>query len=296
MIGYYLFRFFETVFLLLPQSFQKTFILALAKLAYILDTKHKKVIKANLDLTIKDKISKEKYDSILQYCHKNLALVLLQVLRSSKSTVQDLEKTVSFENRGIVDKALSEGKKIIFVSAHYGNWELGGTSLSALVSPTTTIHKQMNDQYFDKYLMQSRTKFKMHMVEKRGAIKHLIKALKKGESISMLIDQSVKESDGIFINFLGQKATQTAAPAFLARKFDALIIPLLINTAPGKENVITFFEPIITAHTDNEEKDILDSSQAQADFLSKAILAYPEPWFWCHKRFKAVCPEIYTPK
>ena len=109
----------------------------------------------------------------------------------------------------------------------------------------------------------------------------------------MLIDQNVNPNDGIYIDFLGAKATQTAAPAFLARKFDAVIIPILINTAPGKENVVTFFEPIITAKTDNEEKDILESTQAQADMLSNVIRSHPEPWFWCHKRWKSAHEEIY---
>ncbi len=272
MISYYLFRFFETLFLALPYSLQKLFLLGLAKLAFIIDTKHKKVIRANLDLSIKDKISPRRYESVLRHCHKNLLLVLLQVLRSSRLSIDDLDKSISFENREHVDRALKEGKKIIFVSAHYGNWELGATALSALITPTTSIHKKMNNGYFDDYLMKSRTKFKMTMAEKRGAIKHLLKALKKGEALSMMVDQNVNPKDGIYIRFLGAKATQTAAPAFLARKFDALIIPLLINTAPEKENVITFFEPIVTAKTEDEEKDILESTQAQADVLSKAIL------------------------
>lgn len=87
MISYYLFRFFETVFLALPQSVQKAIILVVAKLLFIVDIKHKNIIKANLDLTIKNEISPEKYNSILKYCHKNLALVLLQVLRSSKLSI-----------------------------------------------------------------------------------------------------------------------------------------------------------------------------------------------------------------
>jgi len=293
MIVYYLFRFFETIFLALPQGLQKASVLALAKLAFLLDTKHKNIIKANLDLTIKDKISTEQYNSVLRYCHKNLVLVLLQVLRSSKLSVEDLAATVSFENREIVDKALAEDKKIIFVSAHYGNWELGGTALGALISPATVIYKKMNNSYFDNYLMRSRTKFNLQMAEKKGAIKHLVKALKQGKSISMLVDQNVNPNDGIYVDFLGAKATQTAAPAFLARKFDALIIPLLINTSPEKENVVTFFEPIVTAKTQNEEKDIFESTQAQADLFSKAILKYPEPWFWCHKRWKSAHEEIY---
>ena len=293
MISYYLFRFFETLFLLLPQTVQKSFFLALAKFIFLIDSKHKKVIKANLDLTIKDEITPQRYQSILKHCHKNLALVVLQVLRSSKMEVPEMEKIISFENQDIVDGALKENKPIIFVSAHYGNWELGATALSALITPTTSIHKKMNDAYFDDYLMKSRTKFKMTMAEKKGAIKHLLKALKQGDSLSMMIDQNVNPRDGIFVDFLGAKATQTSAPAFLARKFDLKIIPLLINTSAEKENTITFFEPIMVEKTDDADKDILKATQAQADVLSKAIKTYPEPWFWCHKRWKTAHDEIY---
>lgn len=293
MISYYLFRFFETIFLALPNSFQKVLVLGLAKLVFLIDSKHKKIIKANLDLTIKDEISQEKYNSILKYCHKNLGLVLLQVLRTSHLSISALEKIVTFENKHFVDEAKDSGKPIIFISAHYGNWELGGIALGGLISPATVIYKKMNNSYFDEYLLRSRTKFNLTMAEKKGAIKHLVKSLRKGKSISMLIDQNVNPNDGIYIDFLGAKATQTAAPAFLARKFDAVIIPILINTAPGKENVVTFFEPIITAKTDNEEKDILESTQAQANMLSNVIRSHPEPWFWCHKRWKSAHEEIY---
>ncbi len=293
MIAYYAFRFFEVCFLALPEIIQKGIILAIAKLAFLIDFKHKKIIRANLDLTIKNEITTEKYNSVLKYCHTNLALVLLQVLRSSKLSIEDLEKSVSFENRHYIDDAIKEGKKIIIISAHYGNWELGATAVGALIHPITSIHKKMNDKYFDDYLLRSRTKFNMTMVEKKGAIRHLVKALKNDQIITMMIDQNVNPKDGIYIDFLGAKATQTAAPAFLARKFDALIIPILIHTAPGKENVISFLEPIVTPKTDDEERDILESTQAQADMLAGVIKAHPEPWFWCHKRWKSAHEEIY---
>ena len=293
MFYYSLFRFFEILFLALPSAVQKDFILGIAKFLFLIDAKHKKIIKANLDLTIKDEISPETYQRILKNCHKNLALVVLQVLRSSKMTLPQMEAIVNFENREIVDAALKEGKPIIFISAHYGNWELGATALSALITPTMSIHKKMNDTYFDEYLMKSRTKFNMSMTEKKGAIRHLLKALKQNMSLSMMIDQNVNPRDGIFVNFLGAKATQTSAPAFLARKFDLKIIPLFMNTTPEKEHVITFYEPIIVEKTDNEEADILKATQAQADLFSQVIKTYPEPWFWCHKRWKTAHEEIY---
>lgn len=293
MISYFIFRFFETIFLALPYSLQKALVLGLAKIAFLVDKKHKNIIKANLDLSIKNKITQEQYESILRHCHKNLALVLLQVLRSSRLSVQELDESVQFENRHFIDDAIKEGRKIIIISAHYGNWELGATAVGALIHPITSIHKKMNNSYFDDYLLKSRSKFNMTMIEKKGAIRHLVKALKNNKIITMMIDQNVNPNDGIFIDFLGAKATQTAAPAFLARKFDALIIPILINTSPAKENIITFLKPIVTAKTDDEEKDILESTQAQANCVAEAILKYPEPWFWCHKRWKSAHDEIY---
>ncbi|MDF1881853.1 lipid A biosynthesis acyltransferase [Sulfurimonas sp. MAG313] len=277
----------------LPYGLQKILILGLAKLAYIIDSRHKNIIKANLDLSIKDNISAEKYQDIVKYCHKNLALVLLQVLRSSRLSVQSLEESVSFENRHYIDEAIKEGRKIIIISAHYGNWELGATAIGALIHPITSIHKKMNNKYFDDYLLKSRSKFNMTMIEKKGAIRHLVKAIKSNKIITMMIDQNVNPKDGIYVDFLGAKATQSAAPAFLARKFDALIIPILIHTTPEKENVIRFFEPIQTPKTDNEEEDILNSTQAQADMLADVIKNHPEPWFWCHKRWKSAHAEIY---
>ncbi len=294
MIAYYLFRFFETCFLALPDKLQRALILGLAKLAFWIDAKHRKIIKANLDLTIKHELSTQQYDSILKFCHKNLALVLLQVLRSSRLSIEELQKSVTFENRHYLDDAIKKGKKIIIVSAHYGNWELGATAVGALIHPITSIHKKMNNKYFDDYLLQSRTKFNMTMIEKKGAIKHLVKALKNNQIVTMMIDQNVNPKDGIYVDFLGAKATQTAAPAFLARKFDALIIPVLIHTTPEKENVISILKPIITPKTDDEEKDIFESTQAQADMLADVIRSHPEPWFWCHKRWKSAYERIYN--
>lgn len=293
MLSYYLFRIFETFFLALPYALQKAIVLGLAKLAFLIDSKHKKIIQANLDLTLKDTITSEQRKRVLHYCHKNLALVLLQVLRASRLRISDLEKIVTFKNKEIVDQALAEGKPIIFISAHYGNWEIGATALSALVTPTLSVHKKMNNPYFDDYLMRSRTTFNMEMAEKRGAIKHLIKALKKGKSVGILVDQNVNPKDGVIIDFLGAKATQSPAPAFLSRKLDLKIIPLLIHTAPGEENTITFYDPIVAPKTEDEQADILACTQAQADLVGNIIANHPEPWFWCHKRWKSTHEEIY---
>jgi len=95
------------------------------------------------------------------------------------------------------------------------------------------------------------------------------------------------------VKFFGKDARQTAAPAFLARKYDALVIPLFMTDAESDKKVVTFYEPIEVDHTDDAVADILKATQAQADLLERVIKEDPKQWFWCHRRWKTEHPEIY---
>jgi len=292
MISFYLFKFFEFFLALLPFTFQRAFFSGLAKLADLIDSKHKKVVYQNLEHVYKDKISESEKKAIYKGCHKNLMMVILQVMRSFKATPEEIEKEVSFKNLHFIQEAQKEGKKLIFVSAHYGNWELGAVAISSLITPVTAIYKKFNNAYFDDYLIASRSRFSMHLAEKRGAIKHFVKALKNDQSVMLMMDQSINEKEGVEVDFLGQKAIQTAAPAFLARKFDALIIPIFMDVE--HKNEIYICEPITTDKSNNADKDIAEASQKLSNALSEVVKQHPEPWFWCHRRFKSVDESIYS--
>lgn len=294
MILFYLFRALEWFLMLLPRSWRRSFFVTLATLAYHIDSKHRRVILQNLHFALGRDFSPKEEEQISRYCYRNLMLAILQVMENRYLSAEDLALHVSFPNRQIVDDALKEGRRIIFISAHYGNWELGATALSALVVPTHATYKKLNNPYFEQYLLESRSKLGMHMVEKRGAIKGLTRSLKAKETISFLVDQNVNQKDGIVVNFFGETIRQTPAPAFLARKYDALIIPLFIATEDEEHYSITFETPIEVAQSDNAEDDILQATQKQADVVEKIIRDNPKYWFWCHRRWKTEHPEIYN--
>ena len=294
MIGFYLFRLLEFILFLLPGKLRKAFFSALADLAYAVDKKHRQVIRQNLEFAFNGELDKTKIESIGRYCYKNLALTLLQVMEGRRLSKEELASKVTFVHGEIVEKVLNEEQPIIFVSGHYGNWELGATALSALITPTTSIHKALNNPYFDRYLHESRSHFDLTLAEKHGAVKKLTKALKQGRCISLMIDQNINPKEGIVVDFFGKRATQTAAPAFLARKYGAVIIPLLITTEDDEHHRITFYEPIEVAKTDNAEADVHEATQKQSHWLQEQIKENPKFWFWCHRRWKAEYPEIYS--
>ncbi len=293
MISFYIFKFFESILFLLPRRKRRGFFLFLARVLYAVDAKHKRVIYQNLKFAFDEEFSKEKIETIGRGCYDNLLLNILQVMQNSHSSIETIANNVELINIEIIDSAKEQNRPIIFVTAHYGNWELEGAVISGTVSSSSSVYKALKNSYFDRYLLEARERYTMKLYEKRGAIRHLNKAVKNGESISLMIDQNVNVKDGIIVNFFAKEIRQTPAPAFLARKHNAVIIPLLIHPKEDDGYAITFYESIEVDKSDDAEADVLKATQAQATWLENEIRRAPEHWFWCHRRFKTQYPEIY---
>jgi Kdo2-lipid IVA lauroyltransferase/acyltransferase len=293
MILYSLFRTLEFILLLLPFPVRKAFFVLLAKIAYAIDQKHRTVVRQNLHFAYGDALNEAQIGEITRYCYRNLLLNFLQVIENRRMTQARMAGLVRFENRDIVEDARKKGRPIIFVSGHFGNWELGATAIASQIMPTVSIHKKLNNPYFDRYLLESRSRLRMQMTEKRGAVKHLARALKNGEAVSLMIDQNLHPRESLIVDFFGQAVTQTSAPAFLARKYDAAVIPVYIHTADEKRYVVRFEAELPVPKSDDAQADILAATQLQSDRMEKTVRDEPKFWFWCHRRWKTKHPEIY---
>ncbi|MEA3373010.1 MAG: lipid A biosynthesis lauroyl acyltransferase [Campylobacterota bacterium] len=293
MIGYYLFLVFEKIVMILPRFMRKALFIGLANFAYLIDKKHRRVILQNLHFAMGQSCTAQEEEQISRYCYHNLLLNLLQIIENRTISKEEIGNRVTIENLAIVDAAKATGRPIIFTTAHFGNWELGGATISTQIMPIHVAHKALKNPYFEQYLHQARSRLDMNLVEKRGAVKQLAKALKAGEAISLLTDQNTSERDGIIVNFFGKTARQTAAPAFLARKYDALILPVYISTEDEEHYTLRFYEAIEVSKTDDAKADILEATQKQANLLELVIAENPKFWFWCHRRWKTEHPEIY---
>lgn len=289
---YRLFLLFDSFVMLLPRSWRKTIFTALSSLAHILAFSRNRIIQANLTFAFGEELTSEQKHEIEYYCYRNLALNFLQVMENRRNSAETLKTQVTFKNRETVDTLLRENRGIIFVSAHFGNWELGGAALSSLITPVSSIYKEFSTSAFDPYLLEARTNHQMKLAEKNGALKHIAKALKGGRSILLMIDQASNERTGVSVNFFGHKTYQTSTPAQLAHKFNAPIVGVYIVSNDEQHYTITFEKPIEVSG--NDEASIIEATQIQADQVEKVIRTNPKLWFWCHKRWKGEYQDIYA--
>lgn len=287
---YLLYKFFKFIILLLPKKLVKFFLDGLVNLLYVFDKEHKKYAKANIDFVYSDKIDEIKKNEIIKESYRNLVYNLYEFIENQTLDLEGFESKITVENEHYILDALKNKRKIILITAHYGNWEYGNTFIPLKYAPTTMVGRPMNNKYLNDELDQTRTKNNTQMLSKDEAGRGLIKALKNDRIIGLVIDQH--NTAGIDIGFFGHKVKQTDSSSRLAVKFDAIILPLFFTMDSFGKYTAKFYEPIEPSDFKGDNQ-IVDLTQAQTDIMEKHILAKPEQWFWQHKRFKYYNSEIY---
>lgn len=218
---------------------------------------------------------------------------LYEFIENQTLDLEGFEKKITVENEHFIVDALKNNRKIILITAHYGNWEYGNTFIPLKYSPTTMVGRPMNNKYFNAELDATRTKNNTQMLTKKDASRGLVKALKDDRIVGMVIDQH--NGSGVDVKFLGQKVKQADSASRLAVKFDAVILPLFFTMNSFGKYTAKFYQPIEPRDYQGQNQ-ILDLTQVEADVMSKHILLKPEQWFWQHKRFKEYHKNIYMKK
>lgn len=288
--SFYIFRFFIKN---TPSFLLEMILNFLVFIAYFIDKKHRRIIEVNLDLAYGNNITNEEKNGIIKGCYKSLIYNLADFVKNQGISKAELLKKVNFINEDILIEALKKNRKIIFMTAHYGNWELLSLAIAAKFTPLTGVGRDLDSKVMNSILNKNREQFDIELLSKTGAMKGMIKALKSNRPIGLLVDQNTKDTEGILIDFFGKKARHTPSIAILAKKFDAIIIPSFIQTNDYKEFTIKFLEPIEIENTNDYDTDIFNCVQKQALVTENIIREKPEEWFWFHKRWKNQYEYLY---
>ena len=287
--------FLLVVFILrkMPRFLRRAFFRFIATCGYLFAKGTNRIIETNLNFVFNNSLSRDEIKEIQKYSYFNMVLWVQSLIENLDDSDEELKKTVEIENEEILLNLKKENKPIILISAHYGNMEMLSCYMNKFVMPIHQVARESNFKEIDEFIVKAREASGSKIVFRDGALKKLVKAIMKKEAISLIIDQNINSRDGEEVDFLGKKAYQSASSASLARKFDAVIVPLAIFNKDEYKYKIKIYEPIIPVKTDNEKEDVKLISQLEANAISAIIYEDKKQWFWPHKRFKSHYREIY---
>ncbi|HHH19299.1 MAG TPA: lipid A biosynthesis acyltransferase [Campylobacterales bacterium] len=298
MIDYFylfLYKIFTLLSKLLPRPLMNRLLRGLSWVAYKMDKKHQHIINANLRLAFGEEMGQQERDSIGKRTFYNLLQTIVGFMRRNGKSKEELLQNITFKNEHILQNAIDANKKIIFVTGHYSNWELLPPAITSKFGITLVgIGRKLDSKLMDRVLINNREQFGVEMLYRRGGMKGALKSLKEGKAVGLLLDQHLgAKQGGIEVEFFKHRTMQSPAASVMARSFEADMIPAYISTDDYSNYVVTFYEPIPCVKTDDKDADLLAMTQAQAKVMEEVIEAKPEEWFWVHKRWKGLYPEIY---
>ena len=188
--------------------------------------------------------------------------------------------------------AETSGRGYIFVCAHFGNWEIHGISHAWRTGrPFGVIARPLDNPALDARLCGVRTMSGNTVIYKRRALQQVMRLLREGKGVAILIDQNVQEDDGIFVDFFGRKAATTTVAAALAVKTGAYLIPSYAELQPDGRYRAVCEPPLAWTPSGNRDEDVRRLTQQMTAVIEGWIRRRPEQWLWMHRRWKTRPPD-----
>ncbi|HJY63395.1 MAG TPA: lysophospholipid acyltransferase family protein [Ignavibacteria bacterium] len=247
----------------------------------------KRVAFTNLRFAFPEKSDGE-IRNIIKKCYLNILIVLVEFFYARKFNYLQIEEKFNIINAQQVIEKLKNGKGVIFVSAHFGNWELIAYSGAlAFCKPVCVIVKEQSNKQLDKRINNIREYNGNRMIEMKKAAREVLKALKGNDIVAILGDQSAP-AESVKVNFLGKEITAFEGPAVFALKTGA---PVFWGVPVRDENYNYSLEVIeidTSMYKEYNAESIKDLTQRTMTLLEESIKKHPDHWLWFHKRFKSV--------
>ncbi|RXJ81209.1 lipid A biosynthesis lauroyl acyltransferase [Arcobacter sp. F2176] len=289
---YVLYKFFRFIFIITPHSILKPILIFSAKLVNKYNKRFNKVVEANLYLAFGNTLSQKRKEEIKFNSYKSLFFNMYEFIENQKISKEDLFKKANFENEHYIIDAIKNNRKIIFITAHYGGWEIALPYVALKFGTLAVVNRKMDNPLINKLYIEARDRNNIIMLEKKVAAKGMLKALKNNNHVAVVIDQHIK--DGVEVEFFDKKVLATDATSRLSLKLDAIIIPIFSVMNDFRNYTLKVYEPLDPRNIEFKTEDkIKEFTKMQSDIIEIQIKETPDFWFWQHKRWKKFYKEIY---
>ena len=229
--NYYLYRIGQFLANILPLEVSNALVKVLCDLHFCFSKTDRRAVESNLKIVSgKDHVSRWQVRAVF----RNFGAYLLEFFTVNKRLQPAfIESKVHFKNVEYFNEVLRKGKGGIIVSAHLGNWEMGGMILPLLGFPLSVVALAHKDPRVNALFNAKREAFGCMVIQTDVAVRRVLEHLQRNRLVAILADRDFG-NHGIMMDFLGRKSLIPKGAAFFSLKTGAPIIPVFfLRTADG---------------------------------------------------------------
>jgi KDO2-lipid IV(A) lauroyltransferase len=236
----------------------------------------------------------EELTRIAKGVYRNLAITAAEFFDLPSITKENLHEWVELEGLEHFEAGIAQGKGLLTIIAHFGNWELMPVTGPLFLKSSYIVYRPLDSPVLDNIVEHVRTINGNVMVPKGGSGKRIMTLLKENQCIGILSDQNVSAREGVFVDFFGRPACTGAGLAVLALRSGAPVLPMFMaRQKSGKYKFI--LKPLVEiSRTGDYEADLLENTQRFTKVVEDIVREYPDQWFWIHQRWKTKKCQVGT--
>jgi KDO2-lipid IV(A) lauroyltransferase len=224
-------------------------------------------------------------EGVIDGMYRSIARMLVTFARFPSITRENVGKWIRYEGLENFQTALACGRGVLVATAHLGNWEFSAYAHALMTAPMHVVVRPLDNSRLDDLVERRRALSGNHIISKREAARDILRALKAGEAVGILVDQNTMPEEGVFIDFFGAKACAGSAFVKLAHHSGAAVVPGFALWSDAERRYILRFDPAIDM-SGNVEHD----TQRIHTHLENVIFQNPDQYLWIHRRWKTRPP------
>jgi KDO2-lipid IV(A) lauroyltransferase len=260
---------------------------ALGTVAYLVDRAHRHRAVENL---LRAGIAEDRASArrITRRVFQNLGRSFADLCRLPRLTDAEIAERIRVEGYEHVREARARGRGIIVVTAHLGAWELLPVMSAIRGAPIHSVVRPMDNVTIDRALTAIRSRGGNGIIRKQDLLRRGLglKVLKAGGMLGIVMDQNITWREGVFVEFFGRTANTAFAPALLALRTGAAVIPAAIfREGPGRHRIVVE-KPIEIVRSGDLRRDLQENTARFTQAIEAFIRRSPAEWFWVHRRWK----------
>jgi KDO2-lipid IV(A) lauroyltransferase len=228
---------------------------------------------------------------IVRQLYRNLGLHLAEFCRMSRYTPECTRSFIRYAGLEHYLAARDAGRGVLVITGHLGLWELSSFYHSLMGYPMSMVIRRLDNPLVDRLVNSIRCLHGNAVLHKDDFARGLLGAMRRGETVGILMDTNMTPPQGVFVDFFGTPACSASGLARVAMRTEAAMLPgFLTWREEEKKYVLEFGEPIDLVRTGDDERDMVTNTQVCTTAIEAWVRRFPEQWLWVHRRWKTRPP------
>ena len=266
---------------------------SLAVLWYRLDRRHRRITLANLELAYGEALSPAARERLARRVFGHFVRFAWEVCELLLAPLPVIRRKVVIVGEEHVQAALAQGRGMVAIAAHAGNWEYTVMGGGLKYFPVAVVGREMDYPWAARLARYLRQRGGNFMVNKQKGLKEILGHLRQNRVVGIVIDQNTTTEGGLLVDFFGRPARTTPVAALLARR-GVPVLPTLSRRLADGRHLMVILPPLPLIKTSDAQADIRRHLELQSRVVEAWVRTCPEQWLWLHRRWKNQFPEIYS--